>query len=453
MTRKTRFAALAWIAAASCPLFAQDAPRRLSLTVYNDNLALVRDARRLPVKEGTGELRFADVASQIDPTSVHLRSPDGKVSILEQDYEYDLVNADKLLSKYVDQPVQLFTKDGRMFEGTLLAPGGDIVLEKKDGSIEAVSRANLQNVDFPKLPAGLVTRPTLVWTLQSEKGGDRDLELSYLTGGISWHAEYVGVLDPSDKKLDLSAWVSIDNQSGATYDDAALKLIAGNVHRAQPEIQPFARGKVMAAMSAAAEGAFEEKAFFEYHLYTLQRPATLKDNQTKQLALFPAASVPVRKIYNYDASRDPKKVRVTVEFSDSKSDGLGLPLPAGKVRIYKEDEDKSQEFVGEDRLEHTPKDEKVRLAVGDAFDIVPERKVLESKSLGSRARQDTVQITLRNHKDEDAEVVVDEKLWGDWEIDKSSFKAEKKDAGTAEFKVPVKKDGEAVLEYTCTSRW
>lgn len=428
----------------------------VSVTVYNNNLGLVRSVRQMALKEGTGEIRFMDVASQIDPTSVHFKSltaPD-KVMILEQNYEYDLVDANKILSKYLDQQIQVYTKEGKLFDGKLLSAASDVVLEKKDGSIQALQRSNIQNIDFPKLPLGLITRPTLVWTLLSDKGGNHDMEVSYLTEGISWHAEYVAVLDKDDKKMSLSAWVSVDNKSGAAYENAKVKLIAGEVHRAEVPQPMYAKGLRMDALSLESAGQFQEKPFFEYHLYTLQRPATIKNNQIKQLTLFPSAGgVTIKKIYKYEGQSDPKKVKVNVEFVNSKSESLGMPLPAGKVRIYKSDADKSQEFVGEDRVDHTPKDEKVRLTLGDVFDVAAERAEKEMKSLSSKSQQRTVEIKLRNHKDTDIEVLVVEKLWGDWEIVKSNYASSKKDSNTAEFKIPVKKDKETVLEYTVINRW
>lgn len=431
------------------------AERETAVTVYNNDLALVRDKRKLVLKQGLGELRYADVAAQIDPTSVHLKSltaPE-KVAVLEQNFEYDLISSDKILQKYLDEEIEVFGKEGKFFSGKLLSASNDIVLEKKDGGIQSVSKSMVQNVEFPKLPQGLITRPTLVWTMQADRGGDHDMELSYLTSGMGWHAEYVAVADKDDKKMDLSAWVSIDNKSGAAYENAKLKLIAGDVNRAAP---PQPRGaKVRATFALAQDMAeqFQEKAFFEYHLYTMTRPATLKNNQIKQLTLFPTATVNVKKIYEYEGLNDPKKVKVMMEFLNSKQEGLGLPLPAGKVRVYKQDSDKSQEFVGEDRLDHTPKDEKVRIYVGDAFDVAGERKEKENRSLGGRANQQTIEIKLRNHKDSDIEVVVTERFWSDWEITRQSQKFEKKDARTAEFVVPVKKDGEATVEFTVVTRW
>ncbi len=440
------------------PLFTHDSlaeEKQVSITIYQKNLALVHDVREMDLKTGNQEIRFSDVSSLIDPTSVHFKSltaPE-QVTILEQNYEYDLVNTEKILQKYIDQVVQLFTKEGKVFEGKLLSAGGSVVLEKKEGGIQSIAMANIQNIDFPNLPAGLITRPTLVWYLSSERGGKQNMETSYLTDGIGWHAEYVALANKDDTRMDLSAWVSVNNQSGTDYENAKLKLVAGDVHRVTPPPPRYIGYEERALAKAAAAPQFEEKAFFEYHLYTLQRAATIKNNQIKQLSLFPTTTTPVKKIYEYDGSKNEKKVNVKLEFINAEKNGMGLPLPAGKVRVYKSDEDQSQVFLGEDQIDHTPKDEKIRLYVGDAFDVVGERKQMSYKQLSDRAREETWQIKLRNHKNEDIEVLVTEHLWGDWEIRESSHAYDKKDANTIEFLIPVKKDEEVIVKYTALYRW
>ena len=415
---------------------------------------MVREVRTLQLKSGVQETQFTGVAANIDPTSIRVRSltsPD-KVSVLEQNFEYDLVSSDKLLEKYLDQYIQVYDKDGHIFDGRLLSAAGGIVLEKKDGVVQSIARDKVRHFEFPKLPGGLITRPTLVWMISSEKEGAQDAEVSYLTGGMNWHAEYIALLDESEKKMELSAWVSIDNRSGADYESAKIKLIAGEVHRAASRPAPKMMRESMMAMEDRAPQ-FEEKSFFEYHLYTLSRPSTLRDRQVKQMALFPSETVPVQKIYKYDSAANPQKVSAVIEFVNSKENGLGLALPAGKVRLCKQDTDGSQELVGEDQMEHTAKDEKVRITSGYVFDIAVEKKQKEYRQLPGKARQETYEIKLRNHKNESVEIVVAEHLWGDWEIVKSTFNYEKKDANTLEFKVPVAKDGEAVLEYTVITRW
>lgn len=448
----TGLSCLALISSFTAHSVAQE--KQVSVTIYQNNLGLVHDVRKMDLKAGNQDIRFTDVASFIDPTSVHFKSltaPD-QVAVLEQNYEYDLVSTEKILQKYIDQTVQLYTKEGNVFEGRLLNAGGSIVLEKKEGGIQSITMANVQNIDFPQLPAGLITRPTLVWHLSSEKAGVHDIETSYLTEGIGWHAEYVGLVNKDETKLDLSAWVSIQNQSGTDYENAGLKLVAGDVHQIKPPIPVYAYEE-QAMAKAASPPQFQEKAFFEYHLYTLQRAATVKNNQIKQISLFPTTTTPVKKIYEYDGSRNEKKVNVRLEFINAEKNGLGIPLPAGKMRVYKSDEDHSQIFLGEDQIDHTPKGEKIRLYVGDAFDIVGERKQIDTKQLSNHAREETWRVTLRNHKEEDIEVLVIEHLWGDFEIRKSSHPYHKKDAKTIEFLIPVKKDEEVIMEYTVLYRW
>jgi hypothetical protein len=433
--------------------------KEVSLTVYNDNLALVRDVRWIEMKKGLNEISFQDVAAKIDPTSVHFKSltaPEA-VSILEQNFQYDLVNSAKILSKYVDHAITVKGKEGQEFSGKLLSSTGkDIVLQSPDGGVTIVNMATVQNLEFPRLPEGLITRPTLVWTLQADRGGRHRTEVSYLTSGINWHAEYVAVTNADDSRLDLSGWVSIDNKSGATYENARLKLVAGQIHRAVPP--PRRPIPLYEATAAKAAPAFEEKAFFEYRLYTLQRPATVRDNEIKQLSLFEPTETRVNKVYVYEAVKNKSAVRVNLEFKNSKAAGLGMPLPKGKIRVYKEDSDKSLIFIGEDFIDHTPKDEQVRVYVGDAFDIVAERKQTAQRKLGDRSREESWQITLRNHKKETVRVKVIEHLRGfglagEWEIRKSSHPFVKKDVRTIEFEVLVEPDGESVVEYTVLYRW
>jgi len=425
--------------------------RKISLTVYNQNLALVKDVRELSFELGRNEIKFTEVAEKIDPTSVHFQvlNFSDKVFLLEQNYQYDLVSSDKILEKYLDQKIQILSKGGKLYEGELLSFSSDnFSLKEKEGSIRILNRAEVIDLLFPSLPEGLITRPTLVWLLESKIKGKQKSEVSYLTTGINWHAEYVAVVDKEDKTLELSGWVSIDNRSGTTYPEAKLKLIAGEVHRVvERPIRPLYKAEAEVALGMAPP--FEEKPFFEYHLYTLQFPSTVKDNEIKQLSLFPNSLVKVKKIYTYDGAREPKKVKVTLEFLNSKEKGLGIPLPKGKIRVYKEDVDKSLEFVGEDLIEHTPKDEKVRVYLGDAFDIVGERSRTQFKKISQNVTEESYQIKLRNHKEEKIEIVVVEHLYPytNWEILESNFKYEKKDAHTIEFKIPVEKNQEQIVNY------
>jgi hypothetical protein len=443
-----------WFLGRPAPAYAE-----VSVTVYNQDLGLVKDVRELEFQKGKSVVKFTDVAAQIDPTSVHFKpvNPSDQVSILEQNYQYDLVSSSKILEKYIDKEIELFTKgegtsgQEKSYKGVLLSYSNEnLTLKEPEGAIRIVRLNEVRDMYFPSLPEGLITKPTLVWLLDSQVSGKRKAEVSYLTSGINWHAEYVAVVDQLDQNLELAGWVSIDNRSGATYEEAKVKLIAGEVHRVREELIPprLAKGEVMEMAAGAPQ--FEEKPFFEYHLYTLLRPATIKDNEIKQVSLFPTTNVKVRKIFTYDGAREEKSVKVEVEFKNSQADGLGMPLPKGKIRVYKADVDKSLEFVGEDLIDHTPKDEKVRVFLGNAFDIVGERKRTDFKQISKDVTEESYEIKLRNHKEEAAEVVVVEHLYSytNWEITESNFKYEKKDAGTIEFKIPLAKDEEKIINYT-----
>jgi hypothetical protein len=347
--------------------------------------------------------------------------------------------------------------------------------EGEKAEIVMVQRGdNVKDIQFGALPEGLITKPTLVWKLATEKVGQQLIEVAYQTGDISWQADYNAVLNANDTALDLGGWVTINNQSGATYKDAKLKLIAGDVRRVQP-VQTMPMSAMARRGMVAGEGGFEEKAFFEYHLYTLGRPATVAQNQTKQIELLKTADVPVKKIFlyegapqyrfcgglindaNYGSEEGNKKVNVIIEVKNSKDNHMGMALPKGKVRLYKRDEaDGSLEFIGEDQIDHTPKDETVKLHVGDAFDIVGERKRTNfSVDTGRHTMIESFEIRVRNHKTEPVEVLVKETLyrWNNWEITESNQKWTKHDSNTIHFLVKVDKDGEQVIPYTVRYTW
>lgn len=434
--------------------FAQE--KDVAVTVYSNNLGLIKEVRTLRLPQGTSEVRFTDVAASIDPASVHFKSltGPGDVSLIEQTFAYDLINPDRTLQKYIDQEITVHTEQGGTFRGRLLSASDKaLMLRMEAGNLQSISSEHITTIDFPALPEGLITRPTLVWLIDSQKAGEHRVEVSYLTRNMSWHAEYVAVCKKNDSLLELNSWVSIDNQSGADYRNARLQLMAGDVHRATPQqIRPMAKGLDL-MVGEAAPTQFEEKQFFEYHLYTLQRRATVKNNQVTQIALFPPAEIKADKIYCYNGALYGDAVRATLTFQNSKGTGPGSPLPKGKVRVFKQDAGTSLQFVGEDIINHTPQDEKVRIYLGNAFDIKGERVQKEMKQLSERSHEETWQITLRNHKREAVRVIVEEQLPGDWKIRKQSHPYKKKDAATIEFEVPVEKEGETVVEYTVLIKW
>lgn len=450
------------------------------VTVYNSNLGLIKEVRPFSLKSGVSELKVEDVAAQIDPTSVHFKSltaPDA-VTVLEQDFRYDLASPDTILNRYLGREIELERISGRdgdkkeTIKGVLLSNAGGRVLQS--GGKILINPAG--SPVLPELPEGLLTKPTLVWKLSATKGGEHQGEISYMTSGMSWSADYVLVVDKDDAKGDMTAWTTVTNNSGATYKDAKLKLVAGDVHRAPVPRAYAALGGFAGAKMMAREENMTEKTFFEYHLYTLTRPTTLAENSSKQVEMASASGVPIKKLYVYDGAQgiswnyfgdsgywDPnyglqsgKKVSVFLEFQNKKSEGLGIPLPKGRVRVYKKDDEGSLQFAGEDSIDHTPKDEKVRIKMGEAFDVVGERKRTDFSSDEKKHRfEETFEIKLRNHKEADAAVTVVEHLyrWTNWKIVESSAKYEKKDAQTVEFAVPVKKDGEAVVTYTVKYSW
>ncbi|MFN0150649.1 MAG: DUF4139 domain-containing protein [bacterium] len=437
-------------------LLATAANAEISLTVYNDNLAMVRETRAIEMKSENVTIEVQDVPSQIDPTSVHFQSrtsPD-RTLVLEQNFVYDLVSDDRLFERYLDKEVQVFTRQGGSFSGLLRSfAGGSIIVAAPDGGrTTLVARPEVESIVLAGQSVDLVTRPTLVWLLSNGGPSAQTVDIDYLTSGIAWHAEYAGVLDKDDKTLDLAAWVSLDNHSGKTYEDATLKVVAGSVHRAQTPQPKYFDGMARAEAAMAAPG-FESRAFFEYHLYELGRKTTVRDRESKQLSLFPNARTKVEKIYTYDARRDAERVDVSIQFENRAAAGLGMALPAGVIRLYKEEAGGGVGFVGEDRIEHTPKDEEVEVVVGKAFDVVAERSQLESRALGERSREDSYEIRFRNHKTSAVEIDVKESAWGDWRVTKSSHPSTRKDASTIQFKIPVAADGETVLTYTLFTKW
>jgi hypothetical protein len=444
---------------------ADGARESLAVTIYNSNLGLVRETRTVSLAAGVNELRYMDVAAQINPRTVHFASfpQPGRVSVLEQNYEYDLISPEKLMERFIGRKVRLVFGEGspqgsREEEAVLVSTNGGMVYDIR-GAIHVNPPARPV---LPEIPGGLISAPTLVWLLDATHGGTQKVETSYLTGGLTWSADYVGVVAEDDARVSITGWVTLENGSGATYENATLKLVAGDVNRVQ---QPQAMDKVTMMESRAAP-AFQEERFFEYHLYTLDRPATVKDRQTKQIQLLESAGVPVRKTFllagnpGFYRSQIPGqgkglKPDVVLEMANSESNHLGMPLPAGVVRLYKKDAGGSLQFIGEDRIDHTPKDEKIFLKMGQAFDVVADRIQTDFRAVsgGRYDSESAYRISIRNHKPEDIVVTVREPVGGDWKVLTSSLPAKKVDAGTLEFSVPVPRDGEAVLEYRVAVDW
>jgi len=440
------------------------------ITIYNAGLGLVKDRRSINLNRGDSVLRLMDVASQVIPSSVSVESVSEKeaFSVLEQNYEYDLLSPDKLLEKYVGKTIIVryrnpnTDRENEKKALVLAFNGGTPVLQIGN----EVTFGIPGNYVFPQVPEDLIARPTLSWLLRTNSSGTRQIETLYLTNGMTWRADYILVLDADDKAATISAWVTLDNRSGANFRNARLKLVAGDVNRVREDVALGARSipaRNMVAQEAAPQ--FQESALFEYHLYTLQRPTDVKNNQSKQVKLLSAQDVPIEKEFvfrgqsHFFRGRYPgflernTKIPVFLIFRNDKKSRLGMPLPKGVVRVYKRDQDESLQFVGENRIDHTPVNEKIRMTIGNAFDVVGDRKQISWNSVATNTTESEYEISLRNHKKEDITIRVEETIPGDWRILESSHPHKKEDSATAVFLVNVPKDQEVVVRYKAHSRF
>jgi hypothetical protein len=462
---------------------AEDARPGVHLTVYNDNYALVKDRRQLDheFKAGVNVVQFRDVAATLDPTSVHFRSlTDPSAQVVEQNYEFDLVNADKLLQKYIDRTITAHTKDGKSYEGTLLSFDAQrlvLAQDREKGPIFMVERGdNIKRIAFSSLPEGLLTRPTLVWEIEAKKTGKQLVEVSYLANNIRWRADYNIVLNPDDTQADISGWVTLENNTGTTFEKAQVKLLAGDP-RPDYEHMPYGYGPGYYKLVQTREptnrlGNDPGRAFGDYRMYNLPEATTVGNNQIKQVELIKASSVPVTKTYLYDGAKlswyrygyyfDPnygresnKKVNVLIELENRADKNLGISLPKGKCRTYKKDGDGALEFIGEDAIDHTSRDERLALYIGDAFDVVGERKQTAFTKINDHECTESFEIKVRNHKKEDVTVKVLEKMYrsADWDMVKNSSAFEKIDVRTIVFPVKVAANKEATVTYTVHYKW
>lgn len=454
------------------------------LAQYGDNLpgyALVSDQRRMRLAQGRAELRFSDVAARMDPTTVgfaSLTDPAG-TRVLEQNYQYDLVSGQKLLERFIGEKITVEQLRGERVEaisGRLLSAQNGVTLALDSGEISTLT--GWSGIRYPSLPGGLITKPTLVWTLDAAKAGEHQVRVSYQARGLTWWADYNATLDESKGcSLDLGAWVTVVNQSGGSFPNARLKLVAGDVNRApvaQPQVA-YRRDMAMAAPASMEDG-FAESSLFEYHLYTLGRRTDLPDSSTKQLELFPAASgvkcekqlvftaAPSARVFwgtpNLDqgyAATMPGEVGAYLQFDNRKENGMGMPLPAGRVRVNQlGGSDGSLEFIGEDLIKHTPRNESLTLKLGKAFDIVGERRQVDYRvDTTAKWLEETFEISVRNRKDSAVKVQVREYLyrWSGWQIGQSSHKHTRRDAQTIDFPVDIPADGEAKVRYTVRYTW
>ncbi len=428
----------------------------LNVTVYNSNIALIRDVRNLSLPIGTFRLKFMDIAATVNPATVHFRSLNDpeKLGVIEQNYEYDLLEPAKLLHKYVGKEVTLvrsYQESGSTkreeIKATLLSDNNGPVW--KIGN-DIVTGMYAESYRFPEVPANLYERPTLLMSLENSGAKKQQIEASYLAGNLSWNADYVLTVARDEKNADLDGWVTVVNNSGTAFHNARLQLVAGELNRvADNAIRTRMEMNAPMPMAKAAQQ-FQQEAFSEYHLYSLGRKTSVEDKETKQISLLQGSGVPVEKIfmvngqnYYYHNQQNPGAEKA----------GLGIPLPAGNVRVYQKDSKGGILFAGEDRIDHTAKDEFVNIHIGNAFDVVAEHKQTDYKRIDTHVWEMEFEVTLRNHKDGPVTVQVNEPIGGDWEMLSSTYKYTKTAAFAAQFIVPVAKDGTSVLKYRIRARW
>ena len=469
----TLVALLAVPANAQSPVVSSPESREaVSLTVYNGGFAVVREVRSLLLDRGQTMLRFEGVPQMIDPTSLALKSltNPGGLSVLEQNYQYNLIGTNSVLDAAVGQRVRIIREVGDrtvVDEGTLISqPNQGRIIRTDDGRVLVNPGGT---IELLTLPEGLLSRPSLLWKLDSQRGGEQRVEASYMTNGISWKADYVAVVNEDETEVNITGWVTVNNQSGATYPNAGLQLIAGDVRRVQNygrnQYEPMAD---MVAMQSRAAPMPEQEAFFEYHLYTFPTPTTIEENETKQLELLSADDVGVGRRLIFDgtgsyfpfyrprkpgATGDEMSAAVVLEIENSEANNMGMPLPAGTVRVYKADRRGNLQFLGEDRIDHTPRNETLRLYIGDAFDVVGTRRQMSDRRINDRTREFTIEVEVRNRKEEATTVdIVERAFWGEWTILESTHDHERLDARTAQFTVELAPNETATVRYTARVR-
>ena len=437
--------------------------KEVSITVYNQNFGLVREVRELSLGTGQVALAFKDVASKIQPETVSIKAAGGGLSVLEQNYRFDLLTPQKLLEKHVGRQVKLHRYNERLgkeqsYNAELLSVAGGTPVYKIGGE---VTYGFPGRVSFPSVPDNLMSKPTLVWLLENKRPKQR-VEVTYLTRNMTWKADYVFVINDKDTLGDLTGWVTLNNTSGASYEGAKLKLVAGDVQRVSDGTR-YPSGKAWAA-SGKSKRQFNEEGFFEYHLYTLSQPTDVLENEQKQVTLLEAQNAKVKKklIYygqqywyrsRYGEVQKNQKVGVYLDLDNSTQNGLGIALPKGIVRVYKADKSGAKQFIGEDSIDHTPRDERVRIKMGEAFDVVGDRKQMSWRTFGSCTSESQWEIELRNHKDTAERVEVFEPVGGDWTVLDSTHPHKKKDAFTFTFDVNVPARGKTKISYRVRVRW
>ena len=455
-------------------------PSQTELTIYNQGFGLVKELRQFDLKKGRQTISIEDVAALIEPTSVGFHSlTDLKAfTVLEQNYQFDLINPQAILAKSVGQKIRFIRTIGNqkdVLEGTLLSSPTSVVANPGGGSESTYNGMVIRTddnrivldptgeVEVKSVPPGLISRPTLMWDIEAEKAGSNSVELSYITQGLSWSADYVVTLNGLDKG-DLQGWVTLSNTSGATWENAKLKLLAGDVHVAQPQVDS-ARVLRFSGGMAKADAGFQEESLFEYHLYTLQRPATVRNKETKQLSLLEGHDIPIHKKLIIDSiagsyypgegevGTGTVKPQVRLEFTNDKASGLGMPLPKGKIKVYQRDQSGSVQLLGEDQIDHTPRNEKLSLVIGRSFDIASNRKRTSFTRISDRSVRESFEIEVRNRKETPETVYVLERHYGDWNIQNKNMAFTKLDSNTAQFVVDLKAGEVKKVIYTVDTKW
>ncbi|MDR2187108.1 MAG: DUF4139 domain-containing protein [Azonexus sp.] len=444
--------------------------KAVAVTIYNESLALIREEREISLDAGENRVALREVSGQIKPETASLRSlSGGQLTLREQNFDFDLLTPQKLLDKYVGKTVTITRANAQSHsekseQATVLANSNQgFVLQYAD-RVESGLPADAR-IAYGNVPATLRDRPTLVVGFASDRGGPQRLELAYLSGGLSWRADYVATLSNDEKTLDLAGWVTLTNRSGAAYENARLQLVAGEVNRVREFFDELPMAAKINPDASVESDKMAREQLFEYHLYTLGRPTTLRDQQTKQVALLSAARVPVQKEYRMEGAAywygeeaiapergDKRGVEVFIEFANQNGD-LGQPLPAGTVRVYKSDSAGSPLFIGEDSIDHTPKNETVRLKLGKAFDITGNWKRTDFSRITKRIFEQEITIDIANAKDLPATVRVVEPIPGDWKILKESHPHQKSSASSAQWDIPVPAEGKTTLKYRVRTQW
>lgn len=433
---------------------------RVNLTIYNGSISLVHDRRHVALANGTNRIAWRDVSASMDATSAIVEdvARPGSLRVLEQNFNFDLLDPATILAKFVGRDVVVVhdrpqTSRPPRETARLLADNNGVVLQYADrietGLVDS-------HIVYPALPPGLRDRPTLTLDLAADRGGSPELDLAYLTGGLAWHAEYVGVVSPGDDRMDLSGLVTLTNTTGTTFEDAHVQLVAGNVNVVVPP--PMALKTIGRVAAANADANVTQENYFEYHLYTLGRTTTIANNQTKQVSLLRANAVPIRKTlelrgsesYYYNANADlgaKLPVGAYLTFTNRGGD-LGVPLPGGIVRLYKNDRAGTSQFLGSDSIDHTPRNQDVRLHLGDSFDVTANKKQTEFRGLGGCTYESTYELALANAKSEPASVLVVEPIPGTWSVLSENLPHVKTSSATATWTVRVPADGKTTLKYT-----